>query len=86
VLTDTDTQDEYALDYSFKAWRKSVSETNATTIGSNINYVQSTTKRTMIPRFNFIQINLSNTEDDLDNNKLRLVGLGLKYVLLEGLY
>ena len=86
ILTDTDTQDEYGLDYSFKAWRKSVSETNATTISSNINYVQSTTKRTMIPRFNFIQIRLSNTEKDEDNNKLRLVGLGLKYVLLEGLY
>ena len=86
ILTDTDTQDEYALDYSFKAWRKSVSETNATTISNNIHYVQSTTKRTMIPRFNFIQIRLNNTEEDLDNNKLRLVGLGLKYVLLEGLY
>lgn len=86
ILTDTDTQDEYGLDYSFKAWRKSVSETNATTISNNIHYVQSTTKRTMIPRFNFIQIKLSNTEEDLDNNKLRLVGLGLKYVLLEGLY
>ena len=86
ILTDTDTQDEYALDYSFKAWRKSVSETNATTINSNIHYVQSTTKRTMIPRFNFIQFRINNTEDDLDNNKLRLVGLGLKYVLLEGLY
>lgn len=86
ILTDTDTQDEYGLDYSFKAWRKSVSETNATTISNNIHYVQSTTKRTMIPRFNFIQIRLSNTSEDLDNNKLRLVGLGLKYVLLEGLY
>ena len=86
ILTDTDTQDEYGLDYSFKAWRKSVSETNATTISNNIHYVQSTTKRTMIPRFNFIQIKLSNTVEDLDNNKLRLVGLGLKYVLLEGLY
>lgn len=86
ILTDTDTQDEYALDYSFKAWRKSVSETNSTTINNNIHYVKSTTKRTMIPRFNFIQFRLNNTEDDLDNNKLRLVGLGLKYVLLEGLY
>ena len=86
ILTDTDTTDEYALDYSFIAYRKSVSATNATTISNKINYVQSTTKRTMIPRFNFVQLRLNNTEDDLDNNKLRLVGLGLKYVLLEGLY
>jgi hypothetical protein len=86
ILTDTDTQDKYGLDYKFVAWRKAVSETNETTITSNISYVQSTTKRTMIPRFNFIQLKLSNTQGDLDNNKLKLVGLGLKYVLLEGLY
>lgn len=88
ILTDTDEQDQYGLNYKFKAWRKSVSETNESTINDNVHYVQSTTKRTMIPRFNFIQIELSNPtiEDELNHNKLKLVGLGLKYVLLEGLY
>lgn len=89
VLTDTDMSDEYALNYKFKAFRKNKNaETTELTLTNDIEYVESITKRTMIPRFNFIQFTLSNTEDDqkLNNNKLRLVGLGLKYVLLGGLY
>ena len=85
ILTDTDENEEYGLNYKFKAYRKNVSETNATTISNRLNYIQSTTKKTSIPRFNFLQIELSNVEEDLNNNKLRLVGLGLKYELLEGL-
>lgn len=86
VLSDTDSMDEYGLNYKYKIFRKSASETKETTIQNDINYVQSTTKRTLIPRFNFIQLELSNIQDDINNNKLRLIGLGLKYVLLEGLY
>lgn len=89
VLTDTDSADEYALNYKFKAFRKNKNaETTELTLTNDIEYVESITKRTMIPRFNFLQFTLSNTEDDqkLNNNKLRLVGLGLKYVLLGGLY
>lgn len=86
ILSDTDSMDEYGLNYKYRIFRKSASETKETTIQNDINYVQSTTKRTLIPRFNFIQLELSNIEDDLNNNKLRLIGLGLKYVLLEGLY
>ena len=85
ILTDTDENEEYGLNYKFKAYRKNVSETNSTTISNRLNYIQSTTKKTSIPRFNFLQIELSNVEEDLNNNKLRLVGLGLKYELLEGL-
>ena len=85
IVTDTDESDEFALDYKFKAYRKLVSETNVTTLGNRLNYVQSTTKKTLIPRFKFVQVILSNVPDDLNNNKLRLVGLGLKFVLLEGL-
>lgn len=86
ILSDTDCMDEYGLNYKYRIFRKSATETKETTIQNDINYVQSTTKRTLIPRFNFIQLELSNIEDDLNNNKLRLIGLGLKYVLLEGLY
>lgn len=89
VLTDTDSSDSYALNYKFKAFRKNKNaETTELTLTNDIEYVESITKRTMIPRFNFLQFTLSNTEDDekLNNNKLRLVGLGLKYVLLGGLY
>lgn len=90
IVTDTDESDRYGLNYSFKIYRKLVSESNSTTISNNLNYVQSVTKKTMIPRFNFLQIKLSNIDENadgaFDNNKFRLVGLGLKYVLLEGLY
>lgn len=89
VLTDTDSTDQYALNYKFKAFRKNKNaETTELTLSNDIEYVESITKRTMIPRFNFLQFTLSNTEDDqqLNNNKLRLVGIGLKYVLLGGLY
>ena len=85
ILTDTDTQDNYSLDYKFKAYRKLVDETDYTTLQNDIKYVQSVTKKTLIPRFKFLQIELSNDKsDDWDDyNKVRLIGLGLKYVLLE---
>lgn len=84
VLTDTDAVDNYGLNYKFTAYRKVAALTTETTISDNLNYVQSTTKRTLIPRFNFIQLEINNIEDDdmFDRNKLRLVGLALKYVLL----
>ena len=85
IFTDTDDNDAYGLTYTFNAYRKVVSKTNETTITNNLSYVQSTTKKTLIPRCNFIQLELSNVADSFDHNKLRLVGLGLKYVLLEGL-
>ena len=85
IFTDTAANDAYGLNYTFNAYRKSVSATNETTISNNLNYVQSTTKKTLIPRFNFVQLTLSNIPENLNHNKLRLVGLGLKYVLLEGL-
>ena len=85
IFTDTDSNDEYGLNYTFNAYRKAMSSTSETTISNNLNYVQSTTKKTLIPRFNFIQITISNIPENLNHNKLRLVGLGLKYVLLEGL-
>lgn len=88
IMSDTDEKDEYGLTYKFKAFRKTASQTQETTLTNNINYIVSTTKRTLVPRFNFIQIELSNiegTSDDFDHNKLRLIGLAFKYVLLEGL-
>lgn len=85
IVADTDTSDEYSLDYKFKSFRKVVSETDATTLSDTLNYVQSVTKKTVIPRFKFLQIEVANTPDDLYNNKLRLIGLSLKYVLLESM-
>lgn len=85
IMSDTDENDQYGLNYKFKAFRKTASQTQETTLSNNINYIVSTTKRTLVPRYNFMQIELSNIEDDLNNNKLRLIGLAFKYVLLEGM-
>lgn len=96
VLTDDDNIDGYGLNYSFKVFRKLASSVADTEISGDLNLVRSTTKKTNISRFGFIQLKLSNidrvSDDGNDqtikayrNNKLRLVGLGLKYVLLEGL-
>lgn len=85
IVTDTDENDGYSLQYQFNVFRRKMGVTNVKNITNKLNYVQSVTKKTFISRFNFIQLKLSNMYDDLDNNKLRLVGLGLKYELLEGM-
>ena len=85
IVSDTDENDEYGLNYKYKVYRRNASETAITTVSNRLNYIQSVTKKTFVPRFNFIQLELSNIEDDLNNNKLRLVGLSMKYELLGGL-
>ena len=85
IMTDTDETDSYSLDYKFKIFRKLANESNATTVTNNLNYIQSVTKKTIVPRFNFIQLELCNTPEDLDNNKLRLIAISFKYELLAGL-
>ena len=95
ILTDTDTKDGYGLNYSFKVFRKLASSTPETEISGDLNLVRSYTHKTTISKFGFLQMKISNIEkrdaegnitaDSYNNNKLRLVGLGLKYVLLEGL-
>jgi hypothetical protein len=94
ILTDTDSQDGYGLQYKFKVFRKLASSTPEKEISDELNLVRSTTKKTNISKFGFVQLKLSNITEESQgtesekayrNNKLRLVGLGLKYVLLEGL-
>jgi hypothetical protein len=94
IMTDTDTQDGYGLQYKFKVFRKLASSTPEKEISDELNLVRSTTKKTNISKFGFVQLKLSNITEESQgtesekayrNNKLRLVGLGLKYVLLEGL-
>lgn len=95
ILTDTDAKDGYGLNYSFKVFRKLASSTPETEISGDLNLVRSYTHKTTISKFGFLQMKISNIEkrdadgnitaDSYNNNKLRLVGLGLKYVLLEGL-
>jgi hypothetical protein len=91
ILTDTDDSDGYGLQYNFKVFRKLASSTPEKEISDKLTLVRSTTKKTNISKFGFIQMRISNLTTDsrgyeaYENNKLRLVGLGLKYVLLEGL-
>lgn len=94
ILTDTDTQDGYGLQYSFKVFRKLASSVPEKELSGELNLVRSTTKKTNLSKFGFLQLKLSNITEESQgteaekayrNNKLRLVGLGLKYVLLEGL-
>lgn len=94
ILTDDDTTDGYGLKYGFKVFRKLASSVPDHTISNDINLVRSTTQKTNISKFGFLQMKISNitakdsgTEQrkEFRNNKLRLVGLGLKYVLLEGM-
>lgn len=87
IVADTEANDSYALNYTFRAYRKNISESDLNTIKNDLQYVQSVTKKTLISRFNFLQFEISQTEDNdqLNNNKLRLVGMALKYVLLGGI-
>lgn len=94
ILTDTDDKDGYGLNYSFKVFRKLASSTPEKELTGDLTLVRSTTKKTNISKFGFVQLKLSNITEESQgtepekafrNNKLRLVGLGLKYVLLEGL-
>ena len=94
ILTDDDTTDGYGLKYGFKVFRKLASSVADREISNDINLVRSTTQKTNISKFGFLQMKISNitSEDrgtearkEFRNNKLRLVGLGLKYVLLEGM-
>ena len=94
ILTDTDSQDGYGLNYNFKVFRKLASSTPEKELSGDLTLVRSTTKKTNISKFGFVQLKLSNITEESQgtepekafrNNKLRLVGLGLKYVLLEGL-
>ena len=83
IMTDTDSLDHYGLTYKFRVYRKLANESNPTTISNSMNYVTSVTKKTSISRFNFLQLELSNIPNNLSENKLRIIGLSFKYVLLE---
>lgn len=94
ILTDDDEKDGYGLNYKFKIFRKLASTTPEKEVSGDLTLVRSLTKKTNISKFGFLQIKLSNITEESQgteaekayrNNKLRLVGLGLKYVLLEGL-
>lgn len=85
IVTDTDALDEFGLNYKFRIFRKFVSESSEETTTQSLNLIKTTTLRTFVNRFNFIQLEFYNIPDALEHNKLRLVGLNFTYRLMEGI-
>jgi hypothetical protein len=91
LFTDTDENEEYSLDYGFKVYRKALSSVPENSISGTLNRVRSILRKTYIPRINFLQIKLKNSDLDyihqtnLPNvhNKLNLIQLKFKYKLME---
>ena len=50
--------DSYGINYKFKVFRQMASETGETTLENKLNYIRSVTKKSNIPKFNFIQMEL----------------------------
>ena len=91
LFADSDADDEFSLKYSFKAYRKMLSDAGTKSTNGTLNYIRSVTQRTYIPRFSFLQVKLENNEFNNDyqtnipnhNNKLNLIQLKFKYKLME---
>lgn len=85
ILNDDENTDNYGLRYRFRGFRKTIYETDNRDIEGDLQYVRNKTVRSMFTRIQFLQILLSDKTDDLigDYSRLRLVGLGFKYRLLE---
>ncbi|MDY0291944.1 MAG: hypothetical protein RBR02_06380 [Desulfuromonadaceae bacterium] len=82
IFVDTDQEDEFALDYYFKVYRDSLSQTFETSVSNNINLARSIMERTYVPKFMSIQIVIEDTPDEDINKKLNLVGITYKYKIL----
>ena len=91
LFTDTDESEEYSLQYKFNVFRKNLSSVGERSISGTLNRVRSILKRTYIPRLNFLQIRIENSETDFvpqtnlpnTHNKLNLIQLKFKYKLME---
>jgi hypothetical protein len=94
VVSDTDVNEDYALNYKYYVYMDKQNVSNQMTTHGTLNYIKSNVLKTRLPRFDFLQIKLYNVDELLQesdnttispeqNNKLRLIGLGFKYQLLE---
>jgi len=91
LFTDTDENEEYSLDYSFKVYRKALSTVPEQSISGTLNRVRSILRKTYIPRINFLQVKIKNSDlsyihqTNLPNthNKLNLIQLKFKYKIME---
>ena len=86
MVSDSDESDNYGFSFTLTSFKRRANyNTSEKTLKENLQGIKSRTIRTPITRFNFLRLNLSNMEDDSqhDYTKLRLVGIALKYRLLE---
>lgn len=94
IVSDTDFNEDYALNYKYYVYMDKQNVSNQMTTHGTLNYIKSNVLKTRLPRFDFLQIKLYNVDELLQesdnttispeqNNKLRLIGLGFKYQLLE---
>lgn len=86
MVSDSDESDNYGFSFVLTSFKRRANyNTSEKTLKENLQGIKSRTIRTPITRFNFLRLNLSNMEDDSqhDYTKLRLVGIALKYRLLE---
>lgn len=94
IVSDTDANEDYALNYKYYVYMDKQNVSNQMTTYGTLNYIKSNVLKTRLPRFDFLQIKLYNVDQLLkesdnttilpeQNNKLRLIGLGFKYQLLE---
>lgn len=94
IVSDTDANEDYALNYKYYVYMDKQNVSNQMTTHGTLNYIKSNVLKTRLPRFDFLQIKLYNVDQLLQesdnttispeqNNKLRLIGLGFKYQLLE---
>lgn len=83
IVTDTDSVDDYGFDFKYHIYRKEKSETPIRTLTGEVQYIKTKQLRTHIPRFNYVQLELSNIPESYTNNKLNLIGVTLRYQYLE---
>ena len=81
MFVDGDRTEDYSLNYSFTAYKKHMKDAKKDCLFGELNYIRSVLLRTRVPKFNFIKIKLTNTENKRD--KLNLISLKLKYKLME---
>lgn len=98
IVADSDAADGYAFNYSIKGWRKKRTLVKSSDLDGTVYSIQATTKRTNVNRAHFIQLTITNamlenhqlmlnktlkTDIDTNDQKVRLIGVSMKYKYLE---
>ena len=79
-INKNDMRDEYGLTYRFFIYDRLLNEQeDDISLTGDIDTVSSITEKTFIGRYNFLQIELTNIQDDYSKNKLKLASLMFKF-------